>query len=121
MGYLPGESRTDLGTLGAAEGSWHPGRDSKGPEMREGPDKWVPTFEGAFETLLKTMDCLPKSIRVQTHTHTHPGVCFLGRIFTRSLAATWYKELLSLWWMQDPQGIAMNSLHFCHQILVMSK
>ena len=45
-----GERIKLLGTLGAAQGFRYPDRESRRSQMWEGPDKWVLTLEGLWES-----------------------------------------------------------------------
>ena len=75
--------------------------------------------------------CLSLSLtHTHTHTHTHtcthtqvctsPKACFPGRIFIRIQPVTLHNGFCLPGHMQNPQCIAMNSVHVCHQIMKVS-
>ena len=71
-----GEDKTDLGPLGETEGFGNPDRESRGPQMWEGPDKWGPPSGGLCESSKNYSLHPPKGLSILslslTHADAHP-------------------------------------------------
>ena len=88
------------------------------------------SLQGAFESLIKRMACLPKVLEqflslsfsliyTRTNTHISPKVIFPGSSFIAPCKQDCGFGFCLPGQMHNPQYLTENSVHSCHQVIVM--
>ena len=90
------------------------------------------SLQGAFESLIKRMACLPKVLEqflslsfsliyTRTNTHISPKVIFPGSSFIEPCKKDCIFGFCLPGQIQNPQYLTENSLHSCHQVIVITE